>query len=57
MENRTTRDFVTDRIFDVEKVNIMEQRTSRWLRAKKQAKHVPYCFDYSYITSEECEVN
>lgn len=46
MKKRTAHDFVTDRMFDVEKVNEMERKSPHWLRAKAQANHMPYCVDY-----------
>lgn len=46
MIEKTKKDFVNDRIFDVEKVEAMERRSPHWLRAKAMMRHTPYANDY-----------
>ena len=46
MIEKTKKDFVNDRIFDVEKVEAMERRSPHWLRAKAMMAHTAYANDY-----------
>lgn len=46
MIEKTKKDFVNDRIFDVEKVEAMERRSPHWLRAKAMMRHTAYANDY-----------
>ena len=46
MIEKSKKDFVNDRIFDVEKVEAMERRSPHWLRAKAMMAHTAYANDY-----------